>query len=104
MRVVIDQDLCGTSWQCVLTLPGIFRQREPDGVAEVCVAIVPKALHAAVRLAASQCPVAAIRVIESDDGGGDGEPATVGPVPSPAEVGRHATEDQHNPGGHDGTV
>ncbi|NWL44067.1 ferredoxin, partial [Bradyrhizobium elkanii] len=35
MRVVVDQDLCGTSGQCVLTLPGTFRQREPDGVAEV---------------------------------------------------------------------
>ncbi|TWB48727.1 ferredoxin [Bradyrhizobium sacchari] len=66
MRVMVDQDLCGTSGQCVLTLPGTFRQRELDGVAEVCVATVPQALHAAVRLAASQCPVAAIRVIESD--------------------------------------
>ncbi|WP_038937268.1 ferredoxin, partial [Bradyrhizobium japonicum] len=52
MRVMVDQDLCGTSGQCVLTLPGTFRQREPDGVAEVCVATVPHALHAAVRLAA----------------------------------------------------
>ncbi|MES0192806.1 ferredoxin [Mesorhizobium sp. LSJC264A00] len=68
MRVVVDQDLCGTTGQCVLTLPGTFRQREPDGVAEVCVATVPQALHAAVRLAANQCPVAAIRVIESDAG------------------------------------
>ncbi|MCP1758724.1 ferredoxin [Bradyrhizobium elkanii] len=83
MRVVVDQDLCGTSGQCVLTLPGTFRQREPDGVAEVCVATVPQALHAAVRLAASQCPVAAIRVIESD--AGDGERAGADPAPSPAE-------------------
>ncbi|APO70439.1 4Fe-4S ferredoxin-type protein (plasmid) [Rhizobium gallicum] len=102
MRVVIDQDLCGTTWQCVLTLPGTFRQREPDGVAEVCLATVPEALHDAVRLAASQCPVAAIRVIESD--AGYGEPAIVDPAPSPAEVGRHAAKDQHTPGGHDGTV
>ncbi|WFU51715.1 ferredoxin [Sinorhizobium terangae] len=102
MRVVIDQDLCGTTGQCVLTLPVAFRQREADGVAEVCVATVPEALHAAVRLAASQCPVAAIRVIESDSG--DGEPARADPSPSPAEVGRHAAKDQCNPGGHDGTV
>lgn len=60
VRVVVDQDLCGTTGQCVLTLQGAFRQREPDGVAEVCMATVPQALHAAVRLAASQCPVAAI--------------------------------------------
>lgn len=95
MRVVIDQDLCGTTGQCVLTLPGIFRQREPDGVAEVCVAKVPQALHAAARLAASQCPVAAIRVIESDAG----ERASADPAPSPAQAERHAAKDQRNPGG-----
>ncbi|MET4177412.1 ferredoxin [Bradyrhizobium sp. LA2.1] len=100
MRVVIDQDLCATSGQCVLTLPGNFRQREPDGVAEVCVATVPQAPHAAVRLAANQCPVAAIRVIESDVG--DDERASADPAPSPAEAERHAAKDQRNPGGHDG--
>ncbi|WP_027145824.1 ferredoxin [Mesorhizobium sp. WSM3626] len=103
MRVVVDQDLCGTTGQCVLTLPGTFRQREPDGVAEVCVATVPQALHAAVRLAASQCPVAAIRVIESD--AGNNERASTKPAPLPlAEAGRPAAEDQRNPGGPDGTV
>ncbi|MER9964788.1 ferredoxin [Mesorhizobium sp. M0045] len=102
MRVVVDQDLCGTTGQCVLTLPGTFRQREPDGVAEVCVATVPQALHAAVRLAASQCPVAAIRVIESD--AGDGERARRRSCALSGEVGRHAAKDQHNQGGHDGTV
>ncbi|WEX91829.1 ferredoxin (plasmid) [Sinorhizobium garamanticum] len=101
MRVVVDQDLCGTTGQCVLTLPGTFRQREPDGVAEVCVATVPQALHAAVRLAASQCPVAAIRVIES--GAGDDERGSA-PAPPQAEAERHAAKDQRNPGGHDGTV
>ncbi|WP_376707041.1 ferredoxin [Bradyrhizobium agreste] len=85
MRVMVDQDLCGTSGQCVLTLPGTFRQREPDGVAEVCVATVPQALHAAVRLAASQCPVAAIRVIESD--AGDAERAGADAAASPAKAG-----------------
>lgn len=102
MRVVVDQDLCGTTGQCVLTLPGTFRQREPDGVAEVCVATIPQALHAGVRLAASQCPVAAIRVIESD--ASDGGRASAGSAPSPAEAERHAAKDQRNAGGHDGTV
>ncbi|KTS76456.1 3Fe-4S ferredoxin [Pseudomonas oryzihabitans] len=64
MRVVVDQSLCGTTGQCVLTLPDIFRQREADGIAEVCLARIPEELHEAVRLAASQCPVAAIRIIE----------------------------------------
>ncbi|SFP21339.1 Ferredoxin [Bradyrhizobium sp. Ghvi] len=89
MRVVVDQDLCGTSGQCVLTLPGTFRQRTPDGVVEVCGGPIPQALHAAVRLAANQCPVAAIRVIESEAGDDDAE--------------RHATGHQRN-GRHDGTV
>ncbi|MER8917390.1 ferredoxin [Mesorhizobium sp. M0761] len=94
MRVVVDQDLCGTTGQCVLTLPGTFRQREPDGVAEVCVATVPQALHDAVRLAANQCPVAAIRVIESD--AGHDERASADPAPSPAQAERHAPEEQCN--------
>ncbi|MUT27360.1 MULTISPECIES: ferredoxin [Mesorhizobium] len=102
MRVVVDQDLCGTTGQCALTLPGIFRQRELDGVAEMCMATVPQALHAAVRLAASQCPVAAIRVIESE--AGDELRASADPAPSPAEAERHAAKDQRNPGRHDGTV
>ncbi|PAY03385.1 3Fe-4S ferredoxin [Bradyrhizobium sp. UFLA03-84] len=102
MRVVVDQDLCGTSGQCVLTLPSTFRQRESDGVAEVCVATVPQALHAAVRLAASQCPVAAIRVIESD--AGDDERGSAGPPPATLEAERHAARDQRHPGGYDGTV
>ncbi|AEH90618.1 ferredoxin [Mesorhizobium australicum WSM2073] len=101
MRVVVDQDLCGTTGQCVLTLPGTFRQREPDGVAEVCAATVPQALLAAVRLAASQCPVAAIRVISD---AGDDERASADAAPSPAEPERHAAKDQRNPEGHDGTV
>ncbi|MEI9415294.1 ferredoxin [Mesorhizobium sp. Cs1299R1N1] len=102
MRVVVDQDLCGTTGQCVLTLPGTFRQRQPDGVAEVRVATVPQAMHAAVRLAASQCPVAAIRVIERD--AGDDERASADPEPSPWKAERHAAQDQRNPVGHDGTV
>ncbi|MCK1333412.1 ferredoxin [Bradyrhizobium sp. CW9] len=102
MRVVVDQDLCATTGQCVLTLPDAFRQREPDGVAEVCVATVPQALHAAVRLAASQCPVAAIRVIECDVG--DDERASADPAPSPGEAELHAAKEQRNPGGHDGAV
>ncbi|QOG23199.1 ferredoxin [Bradyrhizobium sp. SEMIA] len=102
MRVLVDQDLCGTSGQCAVTLPGIFRQRESDGVAEVCGATVPQALRAAVRLAASQCPVAAIRVIRSE--ASRDERASADSAPSPADAERHAARDQRNPRGHDGTV
>ncbi|WP_271604438.1 MULTISPECIES: ferredoxin [unclassified Bradyrhizobium] len=103
MRVLVDQDLCGTSGQCAVTLPGIFRQRESDGVAEVCgAATVPQALHAAVRLAASQCPVAAIRVIKSE--ASRDERTSADSAPSPADAERHAARDQRNPRGHNGTV
>ncbi|MDV4183493.1 ferredoxin [Rhizobium brockwellii] len=102
MRVVVNQDLCATTGQCVLTLPGAFRQREADGVAEVCVATVPQALHPAVRLAASQCPVAAIRVIDSN--AGDDERAGADHAPFSAKAKRHAAKEQRNPGGHNGTV
>nr|WP_280641118.1 hypothetical protein [Sinorhizobium meliloti] len=50
---------------------GHFSQREPDGVAEVCVATVPQGLHAPVRLAATRSPAATIRVIESDASDGE---------------------------------
>jgi ferredoxin len=81
MRVVVDQTLCGTTGQCVLTLPGIFRQRDLDGVAEVCVATVPQALREQVQRAASQCPVAAIHIVEdaTDRGLAGGPPGS--PVP-----------------------
>lgn len=95
MRVVVDHALCATTGQCALTLPGVFRQREPDGVAEVSVAEVPPALHAAARLAASQCPVAAIRIIEA---AADAARTSAGPASSQAEC------MPRSPGGHDGTV
>ncbi|QDI02797.1 ferredoxin [Xanthomonas cerealis pv. cerealis] len=91
MRVLVDQHLCGTTGQCMLTLPRIFRQREPDGIAEVCVAIVPESLHAAVRLAASQCPVAAIRLIERD-------------AVDDADRGDATASEQPTPGGRDEPV
>ncbi|WP_222376768.1 cytochrome P450 [Rhizobium leguminosarum] len=102
MRVVVDPDLCGTTGQCVLTLPGTFRQRETDGVAETLVATVPQALHTAVRLAASQCPVEAIRVIDSNTG--DDERARADHAPFATKAKRHASKEQRNPGGNNGTV
>ena len=101
MRVVVDQALCATTGQCALTLPGVFRQREPDGVAEVCVSEVPLALHAAARLAASQCPVAAIRVIEA---AADADAAGSSAVPASSQAERRIASALRNPGGHDGTV
>ena len=100
MRVLVDQQLCGTTGQCMLTLPRIFRQREPDGIAEVCVAIVPESLHAAVRLAASQCPVAAIRLIEGDVG----DDADHGDATAASSAAQPAATEQSIPGGRDEPV
>ncbi|KPL48136.1 3Fe-4S ferredoxin [Xanthomonas axonopodis] len=97
MRVVVDQALCATTGQCALTLPGVFRQREPDGVAEVCVAEIPPSLHAAARLAASQCPVAAIRIIEA-------EAAHTTAVPASSQAERSIASAPRSSGGHDGKV
>ena len=84
----------------MLTLPLIFRQREPDGIAEVCVAIVPQALHAAVCLAASQCLVAAIRVIEGDAGD---DPDRGDAMPS-SSLARQTLTDESTPGERDEAV
>ncbi|MCS3372817.1 ferredoxin [Xanthomonas translucens] len=100
MRVLVDQHLCGTTGQCMLTLPRIFRQRASDGIAEVCVAVVPDALHAAVRLAASQCPVAAIRLIERDAV----DDADHGNAPPSSSVAGQTATDQPIPGGRDEPV
>ncbi|MFP1726801.1 ferredoxin [Lonsdalea quercina] len=67
MKVKVDPDLCGTTGQCVLTLPGIFRQRDEDGIAEAYTGEVPEALREKVLLAASQCPVAAIQILDDDE-------------------------------------
>ncbi|WP_349810782.1 ferredoxin [Xanthomonas dyei] len=99
MRVVVDQALCATTGQCALTLPDVFRQREPDGVAEVCVAEVPPALHAVARLAASQCPVAAIRIIEAD-----ADALRISALPLSSQAERSLASAPRNPGGHDGAV
>ncbi len=99
MHAVVDQALCGTTGQCMLTLPEVFRQREPDGIAEVCLSPVPQALHAAVRLAASQCPVAAIRIVECEAAAGDARQAGNGSAPPLP----HGTAGPRHPGGSDGT-
>lgn len=102
IHAVVDQDLCGTTGQCMLTLPAVFRQREPDGIAEVCVSPIPLALHAAVRLAASQCPVAAIRIVECDAAASGGLHADADADAAPARA--QDVPGLRKPGEHDGTL
>lgn len=51
----------------MLTLPGMFRQRDEDGIAEAYTGEVPEELRKKVLLAVSQCPVAAIHILDDDE-------------------------------------
>jgi ferredoxin len=64
MRVIVDQDACISSGQCVLTVPAVFDQND-DGVVVLLDECPPTELHDAVRQAAALCPALAITVIES---------------------------------------
>jgi ferredoxin len=62
MRVVVDQDRCISSGQCVLSAPEVFDQRDEDGVVVLLASDPPAELAAQVRHAASVCPARAITV------------------------------------------
>ncbi|MFD8495573.1 ferredoxin [Amycolatopsis sp. NPDC059657] len=65
MKVTADTGKCVSSGQCVLTAPEIFDQREEDGLVVVLDAEPPPALHALARESELQCPVAAIRLLDT---------------------------------------
>ncbi|WP_437597578.1 ferredoxin [Sorangium sp. So ce590] len=65
MRVIVDPAKCCGAGQCVMLAPKVFEQQD-DGIVVLLDEAPPKALHTAVREAASVCPGAAIRV---DEGG-----------------------------------
>jgi ferredoxin len=65
MRVIIDQNKCVASGQCVLSAGAVFDQREEDGTVLLLDARPPAELHEDVRRAAALCPAQAISVIES---------------------------------------
>lgn len=64
MRVTADRDRCCSSGLCVLTAPGVFDQREEDGLVTVLDAAPPREVYADVREAAACCPSGAIEVEE----------------------------------------
>ncbi|MET8829328.1 ferredoxin [Streptomyces sp. NPDC004610] len=64
MRVEVDGSRCVSAGQCVLSAPGVFDQREDDGVSYVLDATPPEAVHDDVREAENLCPAAAITVVE----------------------------------------
>ncbi|MEU9127608.1 ferredoxin [Kitasatospora sp. NPDC048540] len=62
MQVIIDQDRCCGSGQCVLTAPAVFDQGEDDGLVRLLEERPAATLTADVRLAAALCPGNAITV------------------------------------------
>ncbi|MEU3186011.1 ferredoxin [Streptomyces sp. NPDC006923] len=60
MKVTVDEDKCCGAGQCVLIAPGIFDQREDDGIVVLLQAEPDESSQAAVREAAQVCPAAAI--------------------------------------------
>lgn len=64
MRVEIDEPKCVASGQAVVASPGVFDQRDEDGVVILLEQTPPSALHDAVREAAAVCPAAAIRLVQ----------------------------------------
>lgn len=64
LLVTADTDLCCGSGMCVLTAPGVFSQRDEDGVVEVLVPRPDPARLKEVREAVVSCPTSAIRLAE----------------------------------------
>ncbi|MGW0998311.1 ferredoxin [Streptomyces sp. NPDC002520] len=67
MKVIVDQNKCVASGQCVLSAPDVFDQREEDGIVVLRVETVPEGLADDVRQAAALCPAQAIWVEEQED-------------------------------------
>ena len=62
MRVAVDQDKCIAAGQCVATAPGVFDQRDEDGVVVLVKATPDADEEDDVRQAAAVCPAVAIQV------------------------------------------
>ena len=64
MKVVLDQDKCVASGQCVLYAAGVFDQRDSDGIAVLLNDLPTGEAWEGVREAARVCPSLAITLIE----------------------------------------
>ncbi|GAB2995983.1 ferredoxin [Amycolatopsis acidiphila] len=64
MKVVVDQDTCVASGQCVLAAADVFDQRDEDGIVVLLDENPPARLAEDVRQAAAICPALAIRIEE----------------------------------------
>ncbi|WP_328912169.1 MULTISPECIES: ferredoxin [unclassified Streptomyces] len=64
MRVHVDQEKCCGSGLCVLTAPGVFDQRDEDGIVLLLAPEPPEPIRPDVREASTVCPSGAITVTE----------------------------------------
>ncbi len=64
MKVVVDQDKCVSSGQCVLNATDVFDQRDDDGVVFLLTDSPLSEQAANVRNAAAACPALAIDIEE----------------------------------------
>jgi ferredoxin len=62
VKVIIDQDKCVASGQCVMAAPDVFDQRDEDGIALLLTENPPAELADDVKQAATICPALAIVV------------------------------------------
>lgn len=65
MHVDIDQVKCVGAGQCVMAAPGVFDQRDDDGIVVLLTSSPDTDEQNAVREAAVLCPAAAIHVSDS---------------------------------------
>ncbi|WP_326791720.1 ferredoxin [Streptomyces sp. NBC_00841] len=66
MKVIVDQNKCVASGQCVLSAPEVFDQREEDGIVVLLAETPPEQLADDVRQAVALCPAQAIWVEEEE--------------------------------------
>jgi ferredoxin len=64
MKVVVDQDKCVSSGQCVLNATDVFDQRDDDGVVLLLTDSPTSDQAVNVRNAAAACPALAIDIEE----------------------------------------
>ncbi len=62
MKVIVDQDKCVASGQCVTAAMDVFDQRDEDGIVVLLTDTPPADLAVDVHQAAAVCPALAILV------------------------------------------